>query len=185
MSTPAPARTETLTVRSIIEMLAASLGWEKSADVVNATVARLGFPPVLITPEQAFALLAELAKAPGMVGVTARFAGSRLESSRPPSLSSRASFASTSMGDALPVSFVQKVPRVLLLGEIAELLASTVGQERADEAVREVVQRLAFPANALTREQTLALLDAIAVRPGLLGMTARFAKTRAIQLFEA
>ena len=67
-----------MTVRSLIEMLAASLGWEKSAEVVDAAVLRLKYPQVLVTPEQASDILAELAKSRGMVGVTARFARSRM-----------------------------------------------------------------------------------------------------------
>jgi len=186
MGSTDPSRAETLTVRSLIEMLASSLGWEKSAEVVNAAVVRLGYPPVLITSTQAFALLAELAKSPGMVGVTARFARSRMESARSSSSSGgRAISAPRSSSEATPVSSVQKVPRVLQVTEIVGLLASTVGQERAEEAVNDVVGRLKLPEQALSRTETLALLDDLAAKPGLLGMTARFAKARALLLFSA
>ncbi len=104
MSAAAPSRPDTLTVRSLIEMLAATLGWEKSAEVVNATAQKLGLPPVVITSAEASTLLAELAKAPGMVGVTARFARSRMELSGPPSdpTSGRASVAPKTPSDEDP-----------------------------------------------------------------------------------
>jgi hypothetical protein len=169
----------------LIEMLAATLGWEKSAEVVNATVQRLGLPPVVITSTQAVAVLAELAKSPGMVGVTARFARSRMELSGPSSapISGRASVAPPSSRDAPPPSSLRNMARSLMMGELVGLLASTVGQERAEEAVTEVVRRLGLPARSLSRDQTLQVLDDLAARAGLVGVTARFAKARAILLF--
>jgi len=181
----AASRPDNLTVRSLIEMLAATLGWEKSAEVVNATVQRMGLPPVVVSPAQAVALLSELAKSPGMVGVTARFARSRMELNGPPSAptSGRVSVEPPSSREGAPPSSLRTVARSLLLGEIVGLLASTVGQERAEEAVLEAVRRLGLPARALSRDQTMMVLDDLAARAGLVGVTARFAKARAILLF--
>jgi hypothetical protein len=169
----------------LIEMLAATLGWEKSAEVVNATALRLGMPAAIVTSTQAAALLSELAKAPGMVGVTARFARSRMEFSAPSSspTSGRASIVPQTPADEAPPSSLKNVARSLLMGEVVALLASTVGQDRAEEAVLEAVRRLGLPTRALSRDQTLAVLDDLASRPGLVSVTARFAKARAILLF--
>jgi hypothetical protein len=185
VSSAAASRGDNVTVRSLIEMLAATLGWEKSAEVVNATVQRLGLPPVVIASSQAVTVLAELAKSPGMVGVTARFARSRMELNGPPSAptSGRASVPPSSSRDGGPPSSLKNVAKSLLLGELVGLLASTVGQERAEEAVLEVVRRMGLPARSLTRDQTLTVLDDLAGRAGLVGVTARFAKARAILLF--
>jgi hypothetical protein len=165
-------------------MLAATLGWEKSAEVVNATVQRLGLPAVFITTGQATFLLSELAKAPGMVGVTARFARSRMDLAGPPSapISGRASASTPPSSDESPASSLKNVARSLLVGELVGLLASTVGQERAEDAVLEAVRRLGLPARALSRDQALSVLDDLASRSGLVGVTARFAKARAILL---
>ncbi len=73
--------------------------------------------------------------------------------------------------------------RSLLLSELVGLLAGTVGQERAEEAVLDAVRRLGLPSRALSRDQILAVLDDLAARAGLVGVTARFAKARAILLF--
>lgn len=185
MSSSAPSRDNTVSIRSLIEMLAATLGWEKSADVVNAAAQRLGLPMVVITPSQATALLSELALAPGMVGVTARFARSRMEFSCPPSSpsSGRSSITPQTAGDESPPSSPKSRARTLLIGELVALLATTVGRDRAEEAILEAVRRLGLPTRALTREQTLAVLDDLASRAGLVAVTARFAKARAILLF--
>jgi hypothetical protein len=185
MSSPASSPSDTLTVRSLIEMLAATLGWEKSAEVVNATAQRLGLPAVLLTTMQATTLLAELAKAPGMVGVTARFARSRMELNGPPSApsSGRASTPAPTSSDLGPASSLRNVTRSLLLGELVGLLAGTVGQERAEDAMLDSIRRLGLPSRALSRDQTLMVLDDLASLPGLVGVTARFAKARAILLF--
>ena len=185
MTASAPSRGGTVSIRSLIEMLAATLGWEKSAEVVNATAQRLGLPAAIVTAAQAAALLSELAKAPGMVGVTARFARSRMEFGAPSSspTSGRASVVSQTPADEAPPSSLKTVARSLLTSELVALLASTVGQDRADEAVGEVARRLGLPSRSLSRDQTMAVLDDLASRPGLVGVTARFAKARAILLF--
>lgn len=193
MATSAPVRSETLTVRSLIEMLAATLGWEKSAEEVDKAVQRLGFPPVLITPLQATTLLAELAKSPGMVGVTARFARSRMELAhgvtpvpRRPNIGPPTPPAGMSRFATPPASPAERRPalRAILISELVGLLAEAVGQPRAEEAVLDAIRRLRLPARALSRTQTLEVLDDLASRQGAVAVTARFAKARAILLFE-
>ena len=186
MTSSAPSsRGVTVSIRSLIEMLAATLGWEKSSEVVNATVQRLGLPTVVVTPAQATALLSELAKAPGMVGVTARFARSRMEFTVPPSgpTSGRSSIVPKAPAEDLPPSSLKSVTRSLMMGELVALLAGTVGQDRAEEAVLEAVRRLGLPTRSLSRDQTMSVLDDLASRAGLVGVTARFAMARAILLF--
>jgi hypothetical protein len=182
----APSSSSLLTVRSLIEMLASSLGWEKSAEVVDAAVARLKYPPVLITPAQASDVLAELAKVPGMVGVTARFARTRmgLAGPTPPSTNRTSSLGSpTSNDNAPPASSRKNAARSIFMAEVVKLIAGSVGDERAEEAVLDAVRRLRLPSRALSRNQTLAVFDDLASRAGPVGTAARFAKARAILLF--
>jgi len=172
-----------MTVRSLIEMLAASLGWEKSAEVVDAAVMRLKYPQVLVTPEQASDILAELAKSRGMVGVTARFARSRMGLPIPSAASSRASSSGPTTSKAVAATSNRGMARSILIGELVKLLSGTEGQERAEEAVLDAIRRLRLPSRALSRNQTLAVLDDLASRTGPMAVTANFAKARAILLF--
>ena len=174
-----------MTVRSLIEMLAASLGWEKSAEVVDAAVLRLNYPPVLITPEQASEVLAELAKRRGMVGVSARFARSRMGLPIPAAASSRASSPglATSRQSEVASGSRRGMARSILISELVKLLSGSVGQDRAEEAVLDAIRRLRLPSRALSRNQTLAVLDDLASRAGPMAVTANFAKARAILLF--
>lgn len=182
----APSPSSSMTVRSLIEMLASSLGWEKSAEVVDAAVLRLKYPPVLITPAQASDILAELSKAPGMVGVTARFARTRmgLAGSTPAPTNRTSGLRSpTSNDNAPPPSSRKNAARSIFMAEVVGLISGAVGQERAEEAVLDAVRRLRLPSRALSRNQTLAVFDDLASRTGPVGLAARFAKARAILLF--
>lgn len=64
--------------------------------------------------------------------------------------------------------------------ELAEHLASALGETKALEVVRAAVGALGLPGDALDREQAFAVLDTIAKQPGLVGVTARFVKSRLI-----
>lgn len=174
-----------MTVRSLIEMLASSLGWEKSAEVVEATVQQLKYPPVLITPEQASDILAELAKRRGMVGVTARFARSRMGLPITPAVSRRApSVVGGAPSNVVASASRRGMAQSILIGELVKLLSGSEGQERAEEAVLDAIRRLRLPSRALSRNQTLAVLDDLASRTGPMAVTANFAKARAILLFD-
>lgn len=166
-------------------MLAASLGWEKSAEVVDAAVLRLNYPPVLITPEQASEVLAELAKRRGMVGVSARFARSRmgLPGPSPASTGRTPRPVEATSNDVAPASSRRHMARSMMVSELVELLAGPVGYERAEEAVLDALRRLRLPLRALARNQTLAVLDDLASRTGPVAVSARFAKARAILFF--
>ena len=174
-----------MTVRSLIEMLASSLGWEKSAEVVEATVQQLKYPPVLITPEQASEILAELAKRRGMVGVTARFARSRMGLPVAQAAVRRAPSAVGGATSNVVASASRRgMARSILIGELVKLLSGSEGQERAEEAVLDAIRRLRLPSRALSRNQTLAVLDDLASRTGPMAVTANFAKARAILLVD-
>jgi hypothetical protein len=63
--------------------------------------------------------------------------------------------------------------------EVAGLLAHSLGMEKAVELVSSTVVRLGLPSSgSLSREQTLEVLTEIAKEPGLVGISATFAKSR-------
>lgn len=62
---------------------------------------------------------------------------------------------------------------------VAGFLVQKLGPDAAAAIVDETCMALALP-DALSREQCLAVLEHIALQEGVVGVTARFAKSRAI-----
>ena len=62
--------------------------------------------------------------------------------------------------------------------ELAGHLSSAIGGERATKLIREAALSQGLKGEAVTRLQALALLDRLAEAEGIVGITARFAKSR-------
>lgn len=65
---------------------------------------------------------------------------------------------------------------------LAALLSKSVGDDAALAVVREQATRLGL-GGMLDERQVLAVLEGIAARPGLVGVTARFCRSRLIAQF--
>lgn len=63
-------------------------------------------------------------------------------------------------------------------GDLAKLLAQALGNEKASDAVNKAAQKLGLRRDVLDKDQALSVLEQIAQTPGLVGITARFAKSR-------
>ncbi|MEZ4221356.1 MAG: hypothetical protein R3B13_10565 [Polyangiaceae bacterium] len=63
---------------------------------------------------------------------------------------------------------------------LAELLAPALGDVKAKDVIQAAAEQLHLEHGPLTRDQALALLDHIALGPGLVGISARFVKSRLI-----
>jgi hypothetical protein len=66
------------------------------------------------------------------------------------------------------------------MDELVGLLSSAVGEKPAREAVEAACRALTLPATGWTTRDALRILDYLMPTPGLLGITARFVKSRAI-----
>ncbi len=65
------------------------------------------------------------------------------------------------------------------LKQLAHLLSKAVGDEKSIEVVRQTCGELALSVDEpLSLDDALRVLEAIAEQPGLIGVTARFAKSR-------
>lgn len=62
--------------------------------------------------------------------------------------------------------------------ELIKLLSETIGEDTARRVVYEATETLRIEAGRFSREQAFAALERIAGEPGLVGITARLAKTR-------
>ena len=65
--------------------------------------------------------------------------------------------------------------------ELERLLSPSLGQEKACEVVGESARALGVWSDQITQQQALAILERIAsLSPGLIGITARFAKSQVV-----
>ena len=65
------------------------------------------------------------------------------------------------------------------------LLSASMGVEKAQQCVVGAALALGLGGDAFTREDALSVLERIAEAPGIVGITARFAKSRVHLLWEA
>jgi len=162
---------ETLSINTVVGLLSPTLGAEKSADVVMAAARRLGVPEGGITGAQAIAILEELARTSGIVGVTARFARQRTDFSR---------FAAPVRRSTMPPPRQSSfpAPNRLPVSDLAGLLSHTVGQEKSEEAISAAASRLGIRADTLGRAEAIAVFEELSKQPGIIGITAKFTKNR-------
>ena len=181
---------EITTARDVASLLASTLGWEKSMQLVVDAVRALGFREEALRPDQRLAVLEQLGREGGLVGVAARFARTRTVGPAPRAVAA----ADTSDNGAPSVrtpssnAGAQPAPRsgpLLSLRALAELLAQTVGKEKGEEALVASARRLSLPTDQLDREQAAALFEDLSQSEGIVGISARFAKARLLLKFSA
>ncbi len=62
--------------------------------------------------------------------------------------------------------------------ELEAALRKALGQQRAEAAIRQAATTLSIAGPQLTQEQALAILGVVAEHDGLVGISARFARSR-------
>lgn len=170
---------EPLTIEDVVETLAATLGSDKSREVVDAAALTLG-------AFDADAVLRVLGEQPGIVGVAARFARTRM-ARRAASLMSRAAAQSEAPprpnpGPAQPSGRPEQ-KRTIRRRAVTDLLAPSLGDDASATLVDAELRRLGINGDEIDVRTAMRLLDALAALPGLAGIAARFAKARIILLF--
>jgi hypothetical protein len=160
MSAPRPIPRDELAM-----LLASALGLEKSIEVVLTAARSIGLSGNAYSHEEARAIFEALSQVEGLVGVVARFAVSRgdLEivlSRAPPS-----------------VRAMRTLPAPEEI-DLVSLLAPALGTEKARDATLAAAAKLGLDASSLSRDGALAVLEDLAQKEGIVGVVARFAKTR-------
>jgi hypothetical protein len=61
---------------------------------------------------------------------------------------------------------------------LSDALARTLGREQAERALREHAKKLSVDLDTIIQDQALQLLESLTSEPGIVGITARFAKAR-------
>jgi hypothetical protein len=170
----------------VIALIARTIGADKAAEAVRSAAVSLGFEPRGdLDPSQVRKLIDSLAHAPGLIGVAARYVQSR------PSLTAMRVVAG---GPARPAEEAQPSSAVRPIGsagkevrlprrEIADLLAASLGLEKAEEVVVNAAKRVGVPDDKFDLASALLTLEALAKEKGIVGIAASFAKARAILKF--
>jgi hypothetical protein len=64
--------------------------------------------------------------------------------------------------------------------DLVALFRSAIGEATGDKVVSSAASRLGLSIDSFTLDEALAVLEQVATEPGLVGIIARFAKTRII-----
>lgn len=179
----------------LVLSLAPSLGEEKSVEVVNGALAKLGFDDAVLEPAQVDAVLELLAAEPGLVGVAARVAKQRSRVfSDDPATGATGESSSTTRRSIRPRAVDARIyessttlrapsvppigPARVRLKDLVRMLAPSIGEARGEEVVRETATKLGLEGLDMSHDQALELLEVLAKEAGVVGVTARFAKAR-------
>ncbi len=168
------------TARQLIAILAPTAGEERARELVREVLGTLGIKTETFSTDEAIQALELLGKMPGVVATVTKFAMARLR------LKAAADVQPARLHAPMPPQAPTAPPPSPAPGRggpmaraaLVELLAPNLGQEKAQDAVDEAARKLAHAGDTFTMEQALRLLEAVTEAPGIVGITARFAKAR-------
>jgi hypothetical protein len=161
-------------------MLEPTLGWDKSAEVVEETARELGISGNTLTLAQVRRIFESLGMRSDLVGFAARFARTRLEGDR-------SAAPSTPPGEDRPKSVRPSPPppspalgRWIAFAEVVDLFAPALGVDKSTSLVSTAASELGLVINQLDTHSALAIIDRLAKHDGLVGVVAKFAKAQLI-----
>jgi len=170
------------TARTVAAKIAPMLGWERAMEVVNDAVRRLGLKDGTLSNADLKAILEDLTHEVGLVGVTARYALSRLGS---PS-GSRADLQAITPPSSRPspdTSAAALLVATVGVHEVVAQLAALMGDDKGEAVVQAAIKRLGLPKDRFDREETTRLFDDLGRQEGHVGSTARFVCPRVMAKF--
>jgi hypothetical protein len=167
---PAPA----VNAEAIARRLAAVLGDESALAAVYEALHELGYADKNFSRWEQSKVLEWLAERPGLVGTAARRARHALGFAPPPT----ATRAVPQRPSQHRISTPPPGPHMIEGAELVGMFARALGDEKARETIETECQRLRLNATRFSIASALSLLDGLAKTPGIIGVTARFAKAR-------
>lgn len=151
--------------KAIAALLAPALGQEKGEELVRNAARTLGLDRERFSPDEVRAVFECIARASGLVGLVARFALERGELEE-----------LIAQKIARPASVAPPSPAI----DVLSLLAPAIGYEKARDVVDAAAKELGVSAEACDRETAILLLEIIGRSDGIVGVVARFARTRVL-----
>ena len=147
----------------VIALLAPALGEATATTAIDQAVASVRLPAQGgWSAPQRRAVLEHVAGQPGLIGITARVVLRRDRIGAEPSA---ASAPGPTRGGTKPWE------------AIADLLVPALGGDGARAAVERAIHELSL-GRELTSDEALRVLDRVGLQPGVVGIAARFSKTR-------
>ncbi|MCC6555428.1 MAG: hypothetical protein IT372_20910 [Polyangiaceae bacterium] len=180
MSPPGPTP-RAFSAKDLVALLAPTIGQEKSRDAVLAAARALGLEGDALAFADALSILESLSVGGGILAVAARFARERIASkpARPaPGSGSEPQPGARPSASIRPPSVLPPPPGCVTAAKLKAHLAPALGLEKSEQLVAEAMHHLGLDSAELTAEQAMAILDHLAAVPGLIGVTARFARAR-------
>jgi hypothetical protein len=161
-------------------MLEPTLGWDKSAELVEETARELGISGNTLTLAQVRRIFESLGMRSDLVGFAARFARTRLEGDR-------SAGSSAPHGEDRPKSVRPSAPpsgpalgRWIAFTDVVDLFAPALGVDKSTSLVSTAAAELGLVINQLDTHSALAIIDRLAKHDGLVGVVAKFAKAQLI-----
>lgn len=177
----------TVTARSVVALLAPTVGWDRGEEAVAATIRRLHLDDTALAPRDVAAVLEDLAIEEGMVGVTARIVLSRKSHLRAEDIPSPPSSTRSLQSRRVPCAPDTSPASVLVMTigvhEVVAQLGPLLGFDKTEAAISATQRKLGLPRERLDREQVVRLLDELGHQDGPVGMTVRFARGRVMSRF--
>jgi hypothetical protein len=167
-------------VDALMALLAPSVGNERAKAAVQSALAALAIRKVPLDADAALRVFKYLQGTGGLTAIAARRAASAIGGDAGRATPAQPMDRPTSVSDGrsdTPPRGVAVAGSPVTRAELAALLSHAVGNAEALAAVDRAAMTTGFGPSG-TVEAGLRLLDALALEPGLLGITARFAKAR-------
>jgi hypothetical protein len=162
---PERSSTEAYDVASLVRALSYTLGEEQAAVLVREAMRELGLLENGFSQYHWNLVLRALSRQTGLAGMAARHLLSRL-----------AQAPSASAPPAVPRT--AEAPHAIRRADVVAMFAPALGDEGAKELVDGLWRAHPSGAEAITPREAAELLERAASEPGIVGITARFAKAR-------
>lgn len=159
-------------------LISPTLGHERSVELLREALGALEIRGAVISLVDARRVLEHLGKTAGVTGTVARFALARLALVDPRPSPTHQGRTETAIESRRRDTHGPTSEPMLSRGEIAALLAPTIGEEKSNAVVTHALARAGFPREMVTLSQALDTLENLGGAEGLVGVAARFARMR-------
>ncbi len=171
----ADARGRRWNLAALISMLAPAVGNERARAAIQAAFIALSIFEDSVDEEGALRVFAHLQSAGGLTAIAARRAAATLTAKEEQPAARPSAPQITAAPE--PAARASGAATVVSRADLVDLLAHAVGRAEATAAIERAASALGFGA-AGSAADAQRVLEAIANEPGLVGITARFAKAR-------